>query len=87
MIPSLRRLSRLRDPRITSPATRHAAQIAEALIRGEPYPMLDTDREHCGEAIAATVETAWSARAQLRRLGWAWRADAAGRMRWVRDDR
>ena len=25
--------------------------------------------------------------AQIGRLGWTWRADAAGRIRWVRDDR
>lgn len=79
------RMNRQRDfPASTCPATRHAAMIAEALILGRPYPMLVEEPEHCGGSIASAVGSAWSARRQLRRLGYTWRHDDLGRVRWVR---
>lgn len=81
----LARMNRQRDfPHSTCPASRHAAMIAEALILGRPYPMLVEEPEHCGGSIASAVASAWSARRQLHRLGWTWRHDALGQVRWVR---
>ena len=78
------RMNRACDfPHGTCPATRHAAMIAEALVAGRPYPMLTEEPEHCGGSIASAVASAWSARRQLKRLGYTWRHDALGRVRWV----
>lgn len=55
-------------PANTCAASRHAQQIAEALIRGEPYPMLTEEPEHCGESILATVAALWEARTTIDRL-------------------
>ncbi len=52
----------------TCAASRHAQQIAEALIRGKPYPMLTEEPEHCGESILATVAALWEARTKLARM-------------------
>lgn len=52
----------------TCPASRHAQMIAEALIRGKPYPMLTEDPAHCGESIAAVVTALYEARSKLKQL-------------------
>ena len=57
-----------RFPTNTCGASRHAAQIGEALMRGEPYPMLTEEPDHCGESILATVAALWEARTEIERL-------------------
>ena len=52
-------------PHITCPASRHAQIMAEAMIRGELYAMMDEDRAYCGETIAVVVAALWEARAAL----------------------
>ena len=52
-------------PANTCGASRHAAMIAEALCRGEDYPMLAEEPDHCGESIAATVAALWECRTKL----------------------
>lgn len=68
----LARMNRARHfPTNTDPSSRHAAIIAEALMRGRGYPMLSEEPEHCGVSIGVTVELLWKARleiAKLRRL-------------------
>ena len=49
----------------TCGASRHAAMIAEALCRGEDYPMLAEEPDHCGGSIAATVAALWECRTKL----------------------
>lgn len=51
-------------PHVTCPASRHAAMIAEALVKGQAYPMLAEDPAHCGETIAVVVAALWNARAE-----------------------
>lgn len=66
----LRRVDRARDFGInTCPASRHAHLIGEALIRGQPYPMLTEDPEHCGGTILSVVESLFKARSLLIRHG------------------
>ena len=55
-------------PHITCPVSRHAAMMAEAMMRGEPYVMMDEDRAHCGASIGDTVASLWEARAEVERL-------------------
>ena len=55
-------------PHITCPVSRHAAMMAEAMMRGEPYVMMDEDRAHCGASIGDTVASLWEARAEIERL-------------------
>ena len=55
-------------PHVTCPASRHAAMIAEAMMRQQPYPMLDEERDYCGSSIGATVAALWEARAEIARL-------------------
>jgi hypothetical protein len=55
-------------PANTCPASRHAQMIAEALIRGKPYPMLTEEPKHCGESIAAVVTALYEARSKLKQM-------------------
>ncbi len=55
-------------PANTCPASRHAVQIGEALMRGKPYPMLTEEPDHCGESILSVVASLWEARTQIERL-------------------
>jgi hypothetical protein len=65
----LARMNRARNfPVGTDPSSRHAAMIAEALIRRGEYSMLLSEPEHCGVSIAATVEMLWKARAEIAAL-------------------
>lgn len=52
-------------PANTCPASRHAQMIGEALMKGEPYPMLTDEPELCGESILSTVASLWEARTKL----------------------
>lgn len=84
-----------RFPTNTCPASRHAARIGEALMRGKPYPMLTEEPDHCGESILSVVASLWEARTQIERLT-AERDELrrqldeveqdARRYRWLRDD-
>ena len=49
----------------TCSASRHAAQIAEHLIRIGQH---NGDPTHCGESIALTVESLWKARTEIDSL-------------------
>ena len=55
-------------PHITCPVSRHAAMMAEAMMRGEPYVMMTEERKYCGSSIGETVASLWAARAENRRL-------------------
>lgn len=53
-------------PDNTCPASRHAQMIGEALVKGEAFPQLSEEPEHCGQSILATVEALYKARTALR---------------------
>lgn len=53
-------------PDNTCPASRHAQMIGEALVKGEAFPQLSEEPEHCGQSILATVEALYRARTALR---------------------
>lgn len=55
-------------PANTCAASRHVQLIGESLIRGEPYPMLQDESEHCGESMLATVKALWTTRDDLAAL-------------------
>lgn len=57
-----------RFPANTCGASRHAAQIGVALVRDEPYPMLDEEPAYCGESILSVVASLWEARTEIERL-------------------
>lgn len=56
-------------PHVTTPASRHAAMIAEHLVLagdGDPIlPQLIEEPNHCGESIAWTVAGFWRSQARL----------------------
>jgi hypothetical protein len=54
-------------PENTCSASRHVAQIGEALLSG-PYPMLQEEPEHCAESMLATVAALWEARTRIVEL-------------------
>jgi hypothetical protein len=61
----MRRVNKARDfPRTTCPASRHLHMIAEALAKGEPYPMLTEEPEHCAETMLAVLASLWELRSQ-----------------------
>lgn len=77
---ALRRMNRRRDfPENTCPASRHAAMMAEALIREGAYPMIESEPAHVGGSIAATVSSLWEARSFLQKLGYDWTVTADGK--------
>lgn len=49
-------------PHVTCPASRHVHQIAEALAKGEPYPMLQEDPQHCAESMLIVLQSLWMLR-------------------------
>lgn len=61
---ALARMNAARDAN-TCPASRHAATIADALVNGEPYPMLSEEPKYCGATIAAVVASLWETRTAL----------------------
>lgn len=68
MHPALIRMLAARDfPVNTCPASRHAAEIGEAMITHEDEVMaLIDDFAHAGESILITVAALWEARSQLQ---------------------
>lgn len=50
-------------PHNTSPASRHLELIAEALAKGETYPMLTEEPEHCAETMLAVLVQLYEAKA------------------------
>lgn len=52
-------------PYNTCPASRHTYQIGCALMRGDPYPMLQEEPQHCGESLMATVGALYLARIKV----------------------
>lgn len=66
---ALQRMNAAEDfPRNTCPASRIAAGVAEALITGQPYPLLTEEREYCGAMLAATVAALWELRTEMARV-------------------
>lgn len=51
-------------PTNTCGTSRHAQMIAEALIKGDNYPMLQEEPEYCGESIAHCVAELWRLRSE-----------------------
>lgn len=62
-----RRVSRARDEN-TCPASRHLHLMAERLAKGEPYPMLADEPQHCAGTMLSVLESLWKARARLAKL-------------------
>ena len=66
---ALKAMRQARDfPANTCAGSRHAALIAEHLIRRGPLPMLNDKPRYCGESIAHTVAALWQARTEIERL-------------------
>lgn len=66
---ALKAMRQARDfPANTCAGSRHAALMAEHLIRCGPLPMLNDQPRHCGESIAHTVAALWVARTEIERL-------------------
>lgn len=66
---ALKAMRQARDfPANTCAGSRHAALMAEHLIRRGPLPMLTDEPRHCGESIAHTVAALWRARTEIERL-------------------
>lgn len=62
----VKRASRARDfPHNTCPASRHLAMIADHLMRGKPYPMLNEEPQHCAETMYAVLSSLWELRSRL----------------------
>jgi len=55
-------------PANTCGGSRHAALMAEQLIRRRSYPMMADEPTYCGESIAHTVAALWRARTEIERL-------------------
>lgn len=53
---------------VTCPASRHVHLMAEALWKGQPYPMLAEEPKHCAESLFAVVKALWEARQKLAAL-------------------
>lgn len=54
-----------RFPQNTCPASRLVQQIGEALVRGEPFPLLTEEPDTCGESMLAVVTALYQARTRL----------------------
>lgn len=66
---ALAQMDNARDfPANTCSASRHLAEIAEAILRGQPCPQLTEDPQHCAESMAWTVASLWYARTEIDRL-------------------
>lgn len=55
-------------PANTCPASRHLHLIADALAKGQPYPMLAEEPQHCALTMLSVLESLWTARTQI--AGW-----------------
>lgn len=76
----IRRMNRHRNfPENTCPASRHAAMIAQGLVRNDPFVIDQDEYPHAGGSIASTVGSLWQARNVLHRLGYTHRNG-----RWVK---
>lgn len=63
-----RRASRARNfPTNTCPASRHLHMIADALSKGQPYPMIDEEPQRIAENILVVLEALWKLRTET---GW-----------------
>ena len=49
-------------PSNTCPSSRHLHMIADHLARGEPYPMLEEEPEHCAETMLWVLASLWELR-------------------------
>lgn len=66
---ALKAMRQARDyPANTCSGSRHAALMAEQLIRRRHCQMLADQPQHCGESIAHTVAALWRARTKIERL-------------------
>lgn len=64
---AMRRMYAARDfPTHTCSASRHAAQVADLIMRGRAKDLVDP--REAGLSIAATVAALWEARAEIARL-------------------
>jgi hypothetical protein len=54
-----------RFPDNTCPASRHVQIMAECLIRGEPYDMIESEPVHVGESMLSVVTSLYEARTEL----------------------
>jgi hypothetical protein len=65
----LKRANDARDfPTNTCPASRHLHMIAEALIKGKPYPMLHEEPVHCGQSMLSVVTSLFELRTEHDKL-------------------
>ncbi|HMR51233.1 MAG TPA: hypothetical protein PKA33_01485 [Amaricoccus sp.] len=69
-------------PENTCPASRHAEICADKLISEGRYTMIESEPEHVGESIAATVAALWDARSFLISLGYSCHIGKNGRSEW-----
>jgi hypothetical protein len=61
-----RRVNRARKfPDNTCPASRHLHIMADALLSGRGYPMLQEEPQHCAESILSVLESLWKSRTAL----------------------
>lgn len=54
-----------RFPKNTCPASRLVQQIGEALVQGEPFPLLTEEPDTCGESMLAVVTALFKARSEI----------------------
>lgn len=66
-------------PHNTTPASRHVELMAECLMRGEKYALLDEEPAYCAEAMLSVVAGFYEAAAEIERL----RAALAGAEAWL----
>lgn len=59
-----------RFPDNTCPASRHAALVAAAMLRGQADVVDVYELPHVGGSVAATVTALWEARSMLLSLGY-----------------
>jgi hypothetical protein len=65
----LKRVAAARQfPNNTCGASRHAQMIGEALVKGQPWPMLAEDPGHCGGSILSVVASLYEARSKIAQL-------------------
>jgi hypothetical protein len=58
-----RRVERARKyPINTCPFSRHLHMMADYLSRGQPYPMLQEEPQHCAETMLFVLESLWKLR-------------------------
>ena len=83
---AIRRMNRARTfPGNTCGTSRAVANMARALATFPQGAYID-DPDAAVEDIVDTVAMLWQARSKLRELGWTWKVDARGVVRWVKVD-